>query len=253
LSTTCCRASRARLPPIAGRWASLVPGFFGIPFVPIPGTPAQTLTEHWDSSAWTIVRSADSNAGENILDSVACTAASSCWAVGIDNNGSGAYDALIEHYDGSAWSVVSAADPSQQLNELDGAWCNADGVCRAAGIQRATAATQTLVERRTATGWAVSPSENVSPSQPDQLWGVACAAAAECWAVGYSTDAGGVNHTLIEGTGTAPPPAVPDVAPLLTTAAAMAAAAIRRGRPMRSPKRSSTLPRDTVSVRVTGP
>ena len=269
-------------------WAvgeSLVPGFFGVPFVPIPGTPAQTLTEHWNGRAWSVVSSADTSFSENILDGVACSAAANCWAVGIDATGSSAYDALIEHYNGSAWSIVGAADPSAQLNELDGVWCGSDDACHAAGIQRATSATQTLmeanpvsqgwvsdsgantspsqlngtngitctddsdcwavgeydatgnflfhtlVERRTAAGWSVAASADVSPSQPDVLWAVACGTGSACWAAGYSTDSQHVNHTLIEGTAPSPPPAqVPEFPPIPGLVAALAAGGVLRGR-----------------------
>jgi hypothetical protein len=268
-------------------WAvgeSLVPGFFGVPFVPIPGTPAQTLTEHWNGSSWSVVMSADTGFSENVLEDVACSSSSSCWAVGIANNGASAYDALIEQYNGSSWSIVSGADPSPQLNELDGVWCGGDGTCRAAGIERGTSATQTLieatspsqawvsdagadtsaaqlnattgitctndadcwaageydatgnflfqtlVEQRTAAGWTVVPSANVSTSQPDQLWGVGCANAAECWAVGYATDANGVNHTLVEGTASLPPAAVPEFPAGFGFAALVAGCALVRRR-----------------------
>ncbi|MBV8195429.1 MAG: hypothetical protein JOY80_07860 [Candidatus Dormibacteraeota bacterium] len=261
-------------------WAvgeTLVPGFFGIPFVPVPGTPAQTLTEHWNGTQWSVVMSADSGFSENILDGVACISSSNCWAAGINSNGSSGYDALIEQYNGTSWSIVNGADPSSQLNELDSAWCSSDGTCRAAGIERGASATQTLieqttssawvsdagadtsstqlngttgvtcvddsdcwavgeydatgnflfqtlVEQRTAAGWTVVPSGNVSTTQPDVLWGVGCASATACWSVGYSTDAKGVIHTLIEGNAVPAPVQTPDMPPLFAIPIALAAA-----------------------------
>ena len=184
-------------------WAvgeSLVPGFFGIPFVPVPGTPAQTLTEHWDGSSWSVVTSANSGFSENILDGVACSSASNCWAVGIDNNGSSAYDALIEQYNGTVWSIAGGADPSQQLNELDGAWCGADGTCRAAGIQRGSAATQTLVEQTTPSGsWTSDSGADTSSSQLNGTTGITCTDDSDCWAVGeYDATGNFLFQTLVE-------------------------------------------------------
>lgn len=262
-------------------WAvgeSLVPGTFFIPYVPVPGTPAQTFAEHWDGSQWKIATTADSGAGENVLDGVACVSTADCVAVGIDNTGSSTYDALVEQWNGSSWSIVGSANPSAQLNELDGAWCGGDGTCHATGIQRAPSATQTLTEQangssgwtsdggadtapdrlngstgitctadddcwsvgeydsngqflfqtliqqRTARGWSVAPSADTSPTQANQLWGVACADPADCYAVGWSTDAHGVNHTLIEAS-TAAPVQVPEVAPGLAVPGALLAMA----------------------------
>lgn len=248
-------------------WAvgqTLVPGIYFVPYVPITGTPAQTLAEHWDGTQWKIVRTANTQFSENVLNGVACVSASECYAVGLANSGSGSYDTLVERWDGSAWSIVGSDNPSSTVNELDGAWCSAGGTCRATGIQRTPTATQmlaeqggksaawasdsgagtgpdrlnattgiactddvdcwavgeydsngsflfqTLVTERTAAGWSVVPSADTSPAQSNQLWGVACADAASCYAVGWSTDAQGVNHTLIEQTQT-PSVAVPEL------------------------------------------
>ncbi|MHB8718879.1 MAG: hypothetical protein ACYDAC_08320 [Candidatus Dormibacteria bacterium] len=278
-SITCVSASDC--------WAvgeSLVPGIFFIPFIPVPGTPAQTFAEHWDGTQWKIVPTPSNGANESVLESVACVSTSNCDAVGIDSTGSGTYAALIERWNGNSWSITGGADPSPQLDELDGAWCSGDGSCHATGIQRAPSATQTLTEmatassgwvddsgadsapdrlnattgitcvddadcwavgeydsngnflfqtliqQRTAAGWAVVPSPNVDTAQPDQLWGVSCAAATVCYAAGWSTDAKGVNHTLIEGLAEAPVQ-VPEMPPLLAVpAVGVAGLTLRRGR-----------------------
>jgi hypothetical protein len=52
------------------------------------GSAYQTLIQRWDGAAWTIVPSPDtSNAQTNVLDAIACTSSSACWAVGNYNNG----------------------------------------------------------------------------------------------------------------------------------------------------------------------
>jgi hypothetical protein len=78
----------------------------------------QTLIEHWDGSAWSVV-SSPTPPGQidyNHLLAVSAASANDVWAVGI----SGIYTAgfgsiaqtLIEHWDGSAWSVVPNPNPS---------------------------------------------------------------------------------------------------------------------------------------------
>ena len=266
-------------------WAvgeTVVPGVFFIPYVPVPGTPAQTLTEHWDGTQWKIVSSANNGGAENVLNSVACVSTSNCYAVGINGTSSSTYDALIEQWNGSAWSLVTSANPSAQENELDGAWCASDGTCHATGLQRQPSATQTLtelssasagwaddhgadtapdhlnnttgitcvddadcwsvgeydsngsflfqtlVQQRTAAGWAVVPSADTSATQANQLWGVGCSGPSTCYAVGYSTDSNGNNHTLIEAL-SGPAAQVPEMPPaLLILPLGAAAVACRR-------------------------
>src|SRR5438094_8187586 len=48
-----------------------------------PPQGAQTLVEHWNGAAWSIVRSPNTSATQdNYLSGVTCTSASDCWAVG---------------------------------------------------------------------------------------------------------------------------------------------------------------------------
>src|SRR6266576_1338798 len=49
----------------------------------LAGSAAQTLTERWDGSSWTIVPSPNTDAKQsNSLTGVTCVSASDCWAVG---------------------------------------------------------------------------------------------------------------------------------------------------------------------------
>src|SRR4029077_2382050 len=56
---------------------------------------------------------------------------------------------------------------------------------------------QTLVERWDGRSWTIVTSPNTSTTQNNVLYGVTCASASECWAVGYSFN-GTANQTLIE-------------------------------------------------------
>src|SRR5438128_5538070 len=59
---------------------------------------------------WSIVASANTSATQtNYLNGVTCVSASDCWAVGYYNNGSGGSgvgQTLIEHWNGTSWSIV---------------------------------------------------------------------------------------------------------------------------------------------------
>ena len=56
---------------------------------------------------------------------------------------------------------------------------------------------QTLIERWDGTSWAIVSSPNTSTTQNNYLYGVTCASASECWAVGYYFY-GSAYQTLIE-------------------------------------------------------
>lgn len=70
------------------------------------GVGDQTLVEHWDGSAWSVVPGANSGTSDNYLYGVAATSANDVWAVGQGEEG-----VLVEHWDGSAWSIVPSANP----------------------------------------------------------------------------------------------------------------------------------------------
>jgi hypothetical protein len=70
-----------------------------------------TLVEHWDGSSagWTVVPSPNSLALNSYLYGVAADAPDDVWAVGGTDQSGPPYHSLVEHWDGTAWSIVSAA------------------------------------------------------------------------------------------------------------------------------------------------
>jgi hypothetical protein len=70
-----------------------------------------TLVEHWDGSSagWTIVPSPNSLALNSYLYGVAADAPDDVWAVGGTDQSGSSYQSLVEHWDGTAWSIVAAA------------------------------------------------------------------------------------------------------------------------------------------------
>jgi hypothetical protein len=77
----------------------------------------QTITEHWDGSRWTLVSSPNpGDARENdILWGVAAVTDKDVWAVGSYGNADPYLYPLAEHWDGQAWSQVSAPSIGQLL------------------------------------------------------------------------------------------------------------------------------------------
>jgi hypothetical protein len=164
---------------------------YGVPYA----RPNQTLIEHWDGSAWSVVPSPNIDAADNYLQRVACTSASDCWAVG--GYYTGYNQTLIEHWDGNAWSVVNSPSATGD-NYLTDVTCTSASDCWAAGYYYNTNhIAQTLIEHWNGVLWSISTSPNTSATDGNFLQHVSCASASDCWAVGNS--GGGSNsRTLVE-------------------------------------------------------
>ncbi len=104
------------------------------------------VTEQWNGLSWSIVPAAQTGQAFDQLMSVQCLSAADCWAVG--NAGPAAQmsgflpifpgavgdQGLIEHWDGSAWSIVpSTVEPLPSGGYLSGLECVGDSDCWASG------------------------------------------------------------------------------------------------------------------------
>jgi hypothetical protein len=70
-----------------------------------------TLVERWNgaSASWTIVPSPDPLPLNSYLNGVAAAAPDDVWAVGGSDQSGSPYQSLVEHWDGTSWSIVSPA------------------------------------------------------------------------------------------------------------------------------------------------
>src|SRR5579863_10434591 len=68
----------------------------------------QTLVEHWDGTSWSVVQSPDASSIDNYLSGVAAVSANDIWAVGDYTTPSILEKTLVEHWDGTSWSVVQS-------------------------------------------------------------------------------------------------------------------------------------------------
>jgi hypothetical protein len=165
----------------------------------------RNLAEHWDGTAWSIVPTPDTNRKINELNAVTCVSESDCWAVGIagrdahQQQHSG--EVLIEHWNGSVWSMVrdfGVSGPGVVANELNAVACSDTTDCWAVGTAFG-AQEQTLTAHWNGHRWRFVASPDTSTSQVNQLTGIACAGATDCWAVGSGGNASsGEEQTLAE-------------------------------------------------------
>jgi len=154
------------------------------------------VTEHWDGSAWSIVPAPNGSTNLNgqtssQLVSVTAISSNNVWAVGWTStsvNTSSFQGTLIEHWDGSKWTVIPRpnAKGSHQNTLTDVAVINADDIW-AVGYTLTTN-NQTLTMHWNGSKWSIVP----SPNGPYGNWlsGVTALATNNVWAVGTNNNGG---------------------------------------------------------------
>lgn len=161
--------------------------------------------DRYTAGGWTAVTIP--NVGHfGLLLGVTCASLNECWASGSTGSGGGSRG-LILAYTGNDWKIAGRSDESLGFSILGAVTCTSTGDCWAVGQHALapvgqTLVPQTLMEHYAGDGWTAVNSPNVG-SQDNILYGVACASADDCWAVGAYTNTTG-NQTLIEhytGTG----------------------------------------------------
>lgn len=154
-----------------------------------------TLIEHWNGTTWSIVASpspgtpsacgAQSYAG-NYLYGVAAVSANDAWAVGeICPNGFGR--TLIEHWNGSKWTVVPSPNESgQTTNTLVAVSASSANDAWAVGnyLLNDQYSWKTLVEHWNGTRWSIVPTPNAARGQKSFLNAVTAISDDNVWAVG---------------------------------------------------------------------
>src|SRR5205823_1270424 len=113
------------------------------------GASTATLTEHWNGTQWSVVPSPNVTTIDNYLHGVAVISANDVWAVGTsDDEGTNGFQTLVEHWNGTAWSVVSSPNPDLG-NRLYGVAAVSANYVWAVGDYASGGIARTLVEHYT--------------------------------------------------------------------------------------------------------
>jgi hypothetical protein len=154
----------------------------------------QTLIEHWNGTSWSVVTSSNPGSMYDILNGVTAVSATNVWAVGYYVNTTGVTQTLIEHWNGTSWSVVTSPSPAPSNNELFSIAAVSAKDIWTVGFTSTNTADHTLIEHWNGTSWSVVTSPNPGSSS-DHLAGVAAVSSKDVWAVGDSNTFG---KTLVE-------------------------------------------------------
>jgi hypothetical protein len=155
------------------------------------------VIESWNGTRWSLMSTP--RKPKTDLNAVSCASAGTCTTVGSYLDPKVVYQPVAEAWDGTKWSIVPT--PTPKYGRLFGVSCVSATNCTAAGNYWPTPLknTRDLVESWNGTSWSQSTVPDKGPL--GGLFGVSCASADFCTAVG---DYGGSSSsaTLIE-TGTA--------------------------------------------------
>jgi hypothetical protein len=164
----------------------------------------ETVAEHWDGSIWSAIPTPDPGSTGNHLYAVDAVSANDVWAAGMQLNGDSPDQGLVEHWDGSKWSVVPTPAPaSANLVMLDGITADASQVWVTGEADSPEGGGQPFVEGYQNGAWTIPQ----LPAVPDganwtNMWGIQLAGGS-VYAVGTFVDpATDSNNVLVlQGSG----------------------------------------------------
>jgi hypothetical protein len=152
--------------------------------------PLSTLIERYDGRGWHTITSPNAAGGNSRLYAVAAVSSTDVWAVGYSGLYNGcSQPTLIEHWNGSVWSIVSSPDTPDCIDELNGITAISSTDIWAVGraYNNSAHVHETLILHWNGTTWNIVPSPTPSPSGVEAdstLQGVTAVSDSDVWAVG---------------------------------------------------------------------
>ncbi len=151
-----------------------------------PGGSYRTLIEHWNGNAWKVVPSPNPAGGTSPTDTlggVVALSRTNAWAAGFYEKTTTDFRTLIEHWNGTRWSVVPSPNSGTGANTLAAMAAVSATDIWAVGFRQGASGRRTLTEHWNGRRWAIAPSPNVG-SGDNLLFGAAPDRAGGAWAVG---------------------------------------------------------------------
>lgn len=155
------------------------------------------LIEHWNGSAWSISQFGSQVVSQiAFLTSVSASAANDVWAVGsiLPNGDFNTQLPLSEHWNGSAWSVVTMPVPTGAITtRIEGVAAIAANNAWAVGTFSNNSLNLPLIEHWNGSAWSVTPNVPREVSDSNDLHGITAISANDIWAVGEFDEGGPIN------------------------------------------------------------
>jgi hypothetical protein len=150
-----------------------------------------TLAESWNGSTWSVQDTPDAPGPlPSRLNSVSCTSAQACIAVGSGNSRSGNSTQLAKRWDGARWTIMST--PDLAFGDLSGISCTSANACTAVGSYAPSdgvPAEAALAEHWDGARWTIEnvPDPVTGVTAETRLSAVSCLSASDCTAVGLDS------------------------------------------------------------------
>jgi hypothetical protein len=149
----------------------------------------RTLVEQFDGTGWSVVPSPNRGPGASFLNGVTAIAPNDAWAVGTHDLASTAQAPLVEHWNGTSWSVVPSPyfHHSIQTTLGDVSAVSANDVWAVGSyFSERRRGYVPLTEHWDGTAWSIVPAP--SPGPDYEFSGVTALAPDDVWAVGLSAN-----------------------------------------------------------------
>lgn len=153
----------------------------------------KTLVEHWNGSQWQVVSSPNVGTNNfNTLTSVDALSSTDAWAVGSYRTPTSpgtdtVRNTLIEHWNGTSWSVVPSPNPGTLSNSLLGVAATGPNDVWAVGWKLSDQGLRSLVLHYNGTAWTEAAVPTVGTGE-NVLTSVSAVSANDIWAAGYYDD-----------------------------------------------------------------
>lgn len=157
--------------------------------VGLAGLRFRPVAAHWDGIRWSLVPTLPLPPGatEGSLQDVTATSSQDVWAVGYFSSAQGKTLPLVEHWDGTAWSLVQAP----VLGSLNGVFALSAGETWVVG-SNIGATPNSVTEHWDGLGW--TPVRPPNPNANSALIGVTELSPRDVWAVGATIGTPLIEH-----------------------------------------------------------
>jgi hypothetical protein len=152
----------------------------------VNGAPRNTLALRWNGTAWSIVPTPQPGVNFRQLYGVKAVSATDAWSVGWYYDTSLHGEALILHWNGTAWTQVTAPDPGTSGNSLESISGIAANDLWTVGNYSAGALIHPLAVHYDGTRWVRTPMPESSTRT--LLHSVTALSPSDVWAVGSKND-----------------------------------------------------------------
>jgi plastocyanin len=153
----------------------------------------QTLVQHWNGAAWSVVSSPNVGTDSNFLwGGIAAVSPNNIWAVG-SYGPNGSRRTLTMNWTGSKWLVIPSPNVGAGENRLNAALAIASNDIWAVGYAGSNPDEQALIEHWNGATWSVVPVPNLGPGQ-SMLLAMAASSSSDVWAAGFHDGATLTEH-----------------------------------------------------------